>query len=29
MAKALRDDHRRANELEQNYTSSAEWFEAK
>jgi hypothetical protein len=29
LAKALRDDHRRANELEQNYTSSAEWLEAK
>jgi hypothetical protein len=28
LAKALRDDHRRANELEQNYTSSAEWLEA-
>jgi hypothetical protein len=29
LAKALRDDHRRANELEQNYTSSVEWLEAK
>jgi hypothetical protein len=28
LATALRDDHRRANELEANYTSSAEWFEA-
>jgi hypothetical protein len=27
LAKTLRDDHRRANELEHNYTSSAEWLE--
>jgi hypothetical protein len=27
LAKALRDDHRRANELAHNYTSSAEWLE--
>jgi hypothetical protein len=27
LAKALRDDHRRANELERNYTNSAEWQE--
>ena len=29
LAKALRDDHLRANEFEQNYTNAAEWREAR
>ena len=28
LAKALRDDHRRANKLERDFNSPAEWFEA-